>query len=356
MLVDSHQDPIENEVPQQAAKPTAGPATGGGPDSAQRAGATPEDGRQDSPTSDGGVQTDPSAEGEQESEVIVITGMSGAGRTEAVHTFEDLGYFCIDNLPPSLLINLVSLAGLQSGSLRKLAVVCDTRTKEFFPMLIGELKRLDSMGVSHALLFLDASDEALIRRYSESRRRHPLARGGMTILDGIHLERELLAQVKESANYVIDTSAFSPQELRAKIREIYSGGDTFGSINVNVFSFGFKHGAPVDADVIMDVRFLPNPFYEENLRYKTGLDSDVRDFVLGHPETKEFLKRWEALLDVIMPGYVKEGKQHLTIGIGCTGGQHRSIVLADETARYLASKGYHAIASHRDLPLAEVTL
>ena len=290
-------------------------------------------------------------------EVIVITGMSGAGRTEAVHTFEDLGYFCIDNLPPSLLMPLVSLAGVQSGELTKLAVVCDTRTKDFFPLLIEELERLDQVGVSHTVLFLDASDQTIVRRYNQTRRRHPLSRSGETVLEGIMQEREQLARVREVANYVIDTSNRTPQQLRERIRELYAGGQANAdSINVNVFSFGFKHGTPSDADIIMDVRFLPNPFYEEYLRGKTGLDEEVREFVLGKEETQDFLKRWEALLDMLMPGYVKEGKQHLSIGIGCTGGQHRSIVLAVETGKYLESLGYRVSTSHRDLPLAEVTV
>lgn len=294
-------------------------------------------------------------EGRHGPEVIIITGMSGAGRTEAVHTFEDLGYFCIDNLPPSLLMPLVSLAGVQSGSITKLAVVCDTRTKEFFPTLHEELDRLDQVGVTHTLLFLDATDKAIVRRYNQTRRRHPLSKEGMSVLEGVRAEREMLTRVREEANYVIDTSGKTPQKLREKIRELYAGGVTADdAFNVNVFSFGFKHGAPEDADIVMDVRFLPNPFYEEDLRRKTGLHPDVREFVLGKPETQEFLKRWEGLLDMLMPAYVHEGKQHLTIGIGCTGGQHRSIVLAIETGKHLEELGYHVTTSHRDLPLAEV--
>jgi UPF0042 nucleotide-binding protein len=287
-------------------------------------------------------------------DLIVITGMSGAGRTEAMHTFEDLGYFCIDNLPPSLLTNLVSLAGLPSGSLRKLAVVCDLRTKEFFPELTSELHRLADCGLTYSVLFLDSTDDALLRRFKTSRRRHPLCDGGMTIIAGIKKERHLLTEAQEIANFVIDTTDVRPQDLRARIRTLFSGQTLKEGMGVAVFSFGFKHGAPADADIVIDVRFLPNPFYEPELRTLTGLDAAVRDYVLGKPETDDFLDAWHHLLDIVMPGYVTEGKQHLSIGVGCTGGQHRSVVLAEETGAYLTSKGYYVATSHRDIALAEV--
>lgn len=287
-------------------------------------------------------------------DLIVITGMSGAGRTEAMHTFEDLGYFCIDNLPPSLIINLVSLAGLQSGTLRKLAVVCDLRTKEFFPTLIDELHHLDEMGVSYTLLFLDASDEALLRRFKTNRRRHPMCDQGMTISAGIHRERGMLTSMREIANHVVDTSDMRTQELRQLLRDVYSSGEgAERGLRINVFSFGFKHGTPLDADIMIDVRFLPNPFYENDLRHLTGLDQAVRDYVMDSEDTKSFLKAWEGLLDNIVPGYVKEGKQHLSIGIGCTGGQHRSVVIAELTGVYLREAGYPVNITHRDIALAE---
>lgn len=294
----------------------------------------------------------PAAEGP---DLIVITGMSGAGRTEAMHTFEDLGYFCIDNLPPKLLVNLVSLAGMPSGAPRKLAVVCDLRAKEFFPELTDELKSLSHLGLSYSVLFLDATDEALLRRFKASRRRHPMCDGGMTIISGIRRERKLLLDAKDIANYVIDTSDVRPQELRNEIRNLFSGKALSEGLGVSVFSFGFKHGAPLDADIVIDVRFLPNPFYEPELRTLTGLDKPVADYVLEKAETQKFLKAWRELLDVVMPGYVAEGKQHLSIGVGCTGGQHRSVVLAQQTGEYLASQGYHVGTSHRDIALAEVT-
>ena len=287
-------------------------------------------------------------------DLIIITGMSGAGRTEAMHTFEDIGYFCIDNLPPSLLMNLVSLAGLNTGTLRKLAVVCDLRAKEFFPELTAELAKLKEMGLSYTMLFLDSSDEELLNRFKASRRRHPLCDHGMTIVAGIRRERQLLAECKQMADYVLDTSTERPQDMREKLRSLFTDQSAQEGLGVSVYSFGFKHGAPTDADIVIDVRFLPNPFYERELRDKTGMDEEVKDYVLGKDETKEFLKRWFSLLDFVMPGYVKEGKQYLSIAVGCTGGQHRSVVLANATGQHLSQEGYRVTTTHRDLALAEV--
>lgn len=288
-------------------------------------------------------------------DLIIITGMSGAGRTEAMHTFEDMGYFCIDNLPPNLLSNLVSLAGLNSGSLRKLAIVCDLRAKEFFGELTGELVKLNDSGLSHAMIFLDASDEVLLSRFKTSRRRHPLCEGGMTISAGIRKERTLLRDARQMADYVIDTSHTRSQEMRKNICSLFTTENEQQGMGVNVYSFGFKHGAATDADIVMDVRFLPNPYYEPELRAKTGLDKEVRDYVLERDETKEFLDKWFSLLDTVMPGYVQEGKQYLSIAVGCTGGQHRSVALAQATGHYLEQKGYRVTIAHRDLSLAEVS-
>jgi UPF0042 nucleotide-binding protein len=270
-----------------------------------------------------------------------------------MHTFEDLGYFCIDNLPPSLLIDLVSLAGLPAGSDRKLAVVCDLRSKEFFSELTGELFRLHDTNISYSIVFLDATDEALLSRFKASRRKHPLCEGAMTITAGITKERQMLASVREIANYVIDTSKKDTRELRREIRLLFSTHSDQDDLRVSVFSFGFKHNSPYDADIVIDVRFLPNPFYELDLRKLTGLHEPVRAFVLERSETREFLRSWRDLLRVIMPGYVTEGKRYLSLGVGCTGGQHRSVVLAEETCAFLTSLGYQATVTHRDLPLAE---
>lgn len=289
-------------------------------------------------------------------DLIIITGMSGAGRTEALHAFEDLDYFCIDNLPPSLLMNLVSLAGLNSGSLRKLCVVCDLRAKEFFGDLTAELAKLAECGLSYSIIFLTSSDEVLLNRYKASRRRHPLCEGGMTIVAGIRKERQLLAEARQMADYVLDTSDMRSQDMRKSLRRLlFITEDEERGLGIIVSSFGFKHGAPTDADIVIDVRFLPNPFYEPELRGLTGLDASVRDYVIDKPETQEFLKRWYALLDLMVPGYVEEGKQYLTIAVGCTGGQHRSVALAEATGAHLAEGGYRVNTTHRDLALAEVS-
>ena len=284
-------------------------------------------------------------------DVVVITGMSGAGRTEALHAMEDLGYYCIDNLPPSMLVPLADLIGLPQGgaSGRHLAVVCDVRSQEFFSTLHAELKKLADRGVLCQVLFLDADDDALRNRYSSLRRRHPLARGGMTVSQAIAAERQRLSSIRELASVVVDTSTMRARDLRARIAKEFSGSAPQQGMNVAVSSFGFKYGLPLDADLVIDVRFLPNPFYDPAMRDLTGFDAPVRDFVLGSPETKAFLEAWHTLLDVVMPGYVTEGKQHLSIAIGCTGGQHRSVTLAEATGAYLASKGYRVSCSHRDV-------
>lgn len=289
-----------------------------------------------------------------EEELLVITGMSGAGRTEAMHAFEDLGYFCIDNLPASLIGQLLDVAqASQVEKARKIAVVCDARNKGFFADLRGELETLSARGVRYRMVFLDANDDKLVARYKASRRRHPLCEEGMTIAQGIAAERALLYDVRVLAHDVIDTSDMLPMQLRHRVRELFGSQDEREGLAVTVYSFGFKHGAALDADIVMDVRFLPNPYYDPALRPLTGLDAPVRDFVMFRDETVEFVQRWRELLDAVMPGYVKEGKQQLAIAVGCTGGQHRSVALAESTGDYLKTRGYRVSVSHRDLALAE---
>lgn len=288
-------------------------------------------------------------------EVVIISGMSGAGRTEAMHVFEDLGYYCVDNLPPGLISNLLHLAHIPNQDIdrRCIAIVCDARSQQYFSRLNIELDRMKEEKIDFRVLFLDADDEKLIARYKSSRRRHPMCSDGAPISEGIRRERDLLFGIRERANYVIDTTDLLPTQLRAKINKIFAGGNESAGLSVTVYSFGFKHGAPDDADLVMDVRFLPNPYYDPKLRTLTGLDAPVRDFVILHEETREFLDKWYALLDCVMPGYVKEGKQQLAIAMGCTGGQHRSVALAEETGEYLKKKGYRVSIAHRDLALAE---
>ena len=233
-------------------------------------------------------------------ELVIVSGMSGAGRTEAMHSFEDLGYFCVDNLPSSLIGNLLELTGMpgQPDEHRRLAVVCDARNRDFFANLTAELAKLKAQGIGYRILFLDAADEKLVARYKSSRRRHPLCADGASIAQGIDRERDLLFEVREAAHHVVDTTDMLPAQLRATIRALFAPGSEQQGLAVTVYSFGFKHGAPLDADLVMDVRFLPNPYYEPQLRALTGLDKPVRDYVLYRPETEEFEQRWRALLDL----------------------------------------------------------
>ena len=230
-----------------------------------------------------GKTADQSVDLQHMPELVIVTGMSGAGRTEAMHSFEDLGYFCVDNLPSSLIGNLLELTGMpgQPDEKRRLAVVCDARNRDFFASLAGELKKLKGLGIDYRILFLDAADEKLVARYKSSRRRHPLCADGASIAQGIERERDLLFEVRENAHHVIDTTSMLPPQLRSTIRALFAPGEERAGLSVTVYSFGFKHGAPLDADLVMDVRFLPNPYYEPQLRSLTGLDKPVSDFVLS---------------------------------------------------------------------------
>lgn len=293
-------------------------------------------------------------------DIVIVTGMSGAGRTEAMHIFEDMGYFCIDNLPSNLIGSLIELNGLTpdhpQGEHKKIALVCDARNREYFGSLTDVLDDLERKGIDFKTVFLDADDAKLVARYKSSRRRHPLCEEGTTIAQGIERERTLLMNIRNRADYVIDTTDMMPQKLRTTLRSLFSSGTERKGLAVTVYSFGFKHGAPIDADLVIDVRFLPNPFYDPDLRKLTGLDAPVKDFVMLREETIEFKKKWHALLDVVMPGYVAEGKQQLAIAVGCTGGQHRSVALAESTGDYLKSKGYRVSVAHRDLYLADTSV
>jgi len=282
-------------------------------------------------------------------ELVVITGMSGAGRSEAIHTFEDLGFFCIDNLPPTFIPQLVDVTALPGSRIRRIAVVCDVRGKEFFEELAGELRQLKENKVPSHLLFLEASDEVLVRRFKETRRKHPMCDEGATIVEGIHAEREALEAVRVRADVIIDTSDMRPQELRRSIKEKLFSESLASTLAITVASFGFKYGNPIDADIIMDVRFLPNPYYNPDLRELTGLDDPVREFVMGREETAEFLERWRSMISFLAPHYLAEGKTHLSIALGCTGGMHRSVALAEDTATYLQGLGYNVATSHRDI-------
>jgi RNase adapter protein RapZ len=281
-------------------------------------------------------------------ELVVITGMSGAGRSEAIHTFEDLGYFCIDNLPPALLSRLVELTTLPDSRIRRVAVVCDMRSMEFFGKLLEELDKLEDAGHPYRILYLEAAQKVLVNRFKTTRRRHPLCESG-SVLEGIRAERWGLATVRDRADLILDTSEMMPAQLREAIRRQFLSESLKDSLSITVSSFGFKHGLPIDADIVMDVRFLPNPFYVPKLRHKNGLEGAVRRFVLDREETREFLERWLPLLTELLPDYLIEGKHHLSIALGCTGGMHRSVVLAERTAEYLRGIGYDVAVRHRDI-------
>jgi UPF0042 nucleotide-binding protein len=281
-------------------------------------------------------------------ELVVITGLSGAGRSEAIHTFEDLGYFCIDNLPPALLSQLVEMTTLPGSRIRRVAVVCDMRSMEFFGTLLEELDKLEKAGHPYRILYLEAALKVLVNRFKTTRRRHPLCESG-SVVEGIKAERVGLAAVRDRADLILDTSEMLPAQLREAIRRRFVSESLRDSLSISVGSFGFKYGLPIDADIVMDVRFLPNPFYVPKLRHKTGMESAVRRYVLERAETQEFLERWLPLLRELLPNYLIEGKHHLSIALGCTGGMHRSVVLAERTAEYLRALNYDVAVRHRDL-------
>ncbi|MCR4870666.1 MAG: RNase adapter RapZ [Atopobiaceae bacterium] len=285
-------------------------------------------------------------------DVVVITGMSGSGRTQALHVFEDMGYYCIDNLPPRLLLDLAGMVGINAGVGRHLAVTCDLRSQGLFDDLADSLASLTDHEMSYRVVFLDASDEVLVRRYNENRRRHPIAYEGEEVAHAVARERALLADVKAHADLVIDTTSLKTRALTAQLRRVFSELTEQQLLEVHVFSFGFKHGLPAEADLMIDVRFLPNPFYEPELRDLNGNDAAVARYVLDNTVGQDFLAAWEKLLDTVMPGYVAEGKSLLSIAVGCTGGQHRSVAIANVTAAHLSELGYRVSISHRDLPKA----
>ncbi|MFE8696565.1 RNase adapter RapZ [Cytobacillus sp. FJAT-53684] len=282
-----------------------------------------------------------------ETQMVVITGMSGAGKTVVIQSFEDLGFFCVDNLPPTLLPKFLELMKESGNKMNKVALVMDLRGREFFDHLFKALDDLsETSWVTPQILFLDADDATLVRRYKETRRFHPLAPSGLP-LEGIKLERELLEELKGRAQLIYDTTKLKPRELREKILTEFSVNKaTF--FTVNVMSFGFKHGLPIDADLVFDVRFLPNPHYIEHMRPKTGLDEEVSTYVLKWTETTKFLEKVTELLSFMLPHYKREGKAQLVIAIGCTGGQHRSVALAEYIGDYF-KKEYHTRITHRDI-------
>lgn len=282
-----------------------------------------------------------------DTQMVIITGMSGAGKTVAIQSFEDLGFFCVDNLPPTLLPKFLELMKESGNKMNKVALVMDLRGREFFDDLFRALDDLaETSWVTPQILFLDADDSTLVRRYKETRRSHPLAPSGLP-LEGIQTERELLEELKGRAQIIYNTSQMKPKDLREKIINEFNKNNK-AIFTVNVMSFGFKHGIPIDADLVFDVRFLPNPHYIEHMRPKTGLDEDVYSYVLKWSETQKFLEKVTELLGFMLPHYKREGKAQLVVAIGCTGGQHRSVALAEYIGHFF-QKDYKTNISHRDI-------
>ncbi|MEW9702258.1 RNase adapter RapZ [Paenibacillus sp. SI8] len=280
--------------------------------------------------------------------LVIITGMSGAGKTIAVQSLEDLGFFCVDNLPPVLIPKFAELIEQSMGKIGKVALVIDLRGREFFTALQESLRSIqEDYTLTYEILFLDATDATLVQRYKESRRRHPLAPNGAP-LEGIGLERKLLEELKGLATQVIDTSTLKPVQLKERIISRFTNLES-DRISINVISFGFKYGIPIDADLIFDVRFLPNPHYVEQLRPQTGQDADVYDYVMKWTETQEFLTKLLDMLNFLMPQYKKEGKSQVVVGIGCTGGKHRSVAITEYLGNVLGNGETEAVrVSHRD--------
>lgn len=280
---------------------------------------------------------------------VILTGMSGAGKSTAIKMMEDIGFYCVDNLPIPLLEKFVELSEQQNTEFQKVAVGIDIRNGQALEELLGVLDRIKENGANYDILFLDAEDSVLVKRYKETRRNHPLA-GGERVDKGIVEERNRLAFLKERADYIIDTSHLLTRELKLELEKIFVQNQDYKNLFITILSFGFKYGIPTDSDLVFDVRFLPNPYYVEGLRAKTGNDKEIQEYVLQFKEAHEFLDKLEDMLSFLIPNYITEGKNQLVISVGCTGGKHRSVTLANELYRLLSgSKEYGLKIEHRDI-------
>ena len=282
---------------------------------------------------------------------VIVTGMSGGGKRTAIKMLEDIGFYCVDNLPVPLIEKFIELMETPNAEIQKVALGVDVRADQNFEATYKSLMQLRANGYHFEILFMDANDETLIKRYKETRRRHPLAQGdGERLEDGIRRERKILQAIKGQADYVFDSSKLLTRQLKVEMDRIFLANEEFNSLMVSVMSFGFKHGIPQDADLVFDVRFLPNPFYIDELKYLTGNDKEVQDYVMQSPDAESFLVKLMEMLEFLLPGYVKEGKHQLVIAIGCTGGQHRSVTLANELYQRMKNKGHYGLnINHRDI-------
>ncbi len=280
---------------------------------------------------------------------VVVTGMSGGGKTTALKMLEDAGFYCVDNMPVSLIEKFVELISMPNSEISKVALGLDVRTDQSFEDATRILEHLKAAGYKIEILFMDAAENALIKRYKETRRVHPLSPDGR-VEDGVRKERKILETIRKNADYVFDTSNLLTRELKESLTRIFVNNEEYNSLMITVMSFGFKHGIPVDADLVFDVRFLPNPFYIEELKTKTGNDKEVQDYVMNFKEAEEFLEKLQDMIQFLIPNYVKEGKYQLVVGIGCTGGKHRSVTLANELYNRMKDKGDYGLKLyHRDV-------
>lgn len=282
-------------------------------------------------------------------ELLIVTGMSGAGKTQAANALEDMGFYCVDNIPPAIIPSFVDLSAKSGNELNKIAIVTDARGGNMFSEITEVLKSLKEKSINYKILFLDASDEVLIRRYKENRRKHPIMAGeDVSLSDAVEKEREMLKKIHFMADYVIDTSFISISQLKTKLLSIFLGSVNDG-LKIQCKSFGFKYGADTEADLVIDVRCLPNPFYVEELKHKTGLDSEVKEYVMASPESKTFYEKLLSFIEFSVPLYAKEGKSQLTIAIGCTGGKHRSVTFAELIGKRLKEQNFDCVILHRDI-------
>ena len=280
---------------------------------------------------------------------LIVTGQSGAGKSRTASTLEDLGYYCVDNLPPELIQQFAEVCLATTGRFDRVALVSDVRAGQNFDGLINSLDALDAMGCEYSIVYVEAEPEVIIKRYKETRRSHPLSKDGTPLAEAVLKEKQLLARVRERANFIINTTSLSTARLRSELIRLFEGDQPQHAMVVNIQSFGFKYGLPMDADLVFDVRFLPNPYYMAELRPKSGLMPEVRDFIFSYQQTQDYMQKLEDLLAFSLPLYFEEGKTALVIAVGCTGGRHRSVAVAKEIGEYVAKRGYPTVVNHRDI-------